>query len=93
MIKRGIIFLFIILISLSFFTFVFADEASDVTNNSETILIASSDNNDDNREPQRLNSDEGREFKTSRKYSFQIFVGLLILIALYRFYKFIKYRR
>lgn len=86
--KHSIIILLIILISMTSFTVVFADEVLDAAGKDE-VLIASSDDN----EPQLFNSDGERVFKTSRRYSAQIFFVLLIFIALYRIYKWIKYRR
>lgn len=89
MLKRNTVLIFILLILISSFTVVFADEVS--SDNSDVMLIASADS--DNEEPQVLEPDDEREFTTSRKYSFQIFVGLLVCIVIYRVYKFIKYKR
>jgi anaerobic C4-dicarboxylate transporter len=87
MIKRMNI-IALIIISLAAFSFVYADENTE-EDNSLTIALQEEDIQNTDME----NTEETKEYKTSRKYSLQIGIGLLILIALYKTYKYIKYNK
>ncbi len=88
MIKKIIILVLIILVSLTSYSLVFAD---DNTENDDSLTLAVQENEVQNTDME--NTEETKEYISSRKYSLQIGIGLLILIALYKIYKYIKYKK
>lgn len=89
MLRKLTVLILIILMVLSTFTVAFANDGT--TYDDEEILTVASSQDEDG--PGLVNNDEEREFTTSRKYSFQIFIGLLIFIAIYKVYKYLKYKK
>ncbi len=87
MLKRIFIVALIILMSLSFYCVVFAD--SNIENDEPSTLTAQ----DDNQETTQESTGESRELTTSRRYSLQIGIALLIIIGAYKIYKYIKCKK